>query len=698
MECSSRWLLKLVLVAPLLAVLGCGISEPEEAVPASSDAFATGADLPIPGSVNVNLELMDRSVDPGDDFYRYANGGWLASYELPPDKSSFGNFHALFELSQERVQSLIEEFADSSPATGTLEQKIGDYYASFLDREALDKLGYEPIRGELDAIVGIGSLTELAAAFGRASRESSLSPIDLGIEIDRKDPSRFIAGLGHSGLGLPERDYYLETSERFGDIRLAYQEHIATMLAMVEHGDLAALAPQVVALETEIARAHWPRTDRRNRDLTYNLSTPAELATEHPRFAWEAFFEAAGVTPDVINVRHPSAIGPLIDIINRTDLEVWRAYLSYHLVSNNAAFLARDLDDANFDFFGRVLRGQPEQRERWRRAVSLVSGGRGFGDAIGQVYVARYFPPESKQMMEQLVENLRSALRERIGALDWMGEQTKSRAFDKLMAFLPKIGYPDEWRDFSSVDIEREDLMGNVRRLRDYYERDAIGRLSQPTDRDEWFTPAHTVNAFYNPQFNAISFPAGILEPPFFNPEADAAVNYGAIGAVIGHEMGHGFDDQGSKSDGRGVQTNWWTGEDRARFEALATVLAEQYSAYEAVPGTYIDGRFTLGENIGDLGGLNIAYHAYQNSLDGRSAPVIDGLTGDQRFFIAFAQLWRAMAREEVTVARLKSDPHSPSPYRANGVVRNVPAWYEAFNVSEEAALYLPPENRITIW
>jgi putative endopeptidase len=647
---------------------------------------------------NVDVSLIDRSISPGDDFYRFANGTWLSTYELPADKSAFGNFHELFETSQERVQSLIEELAAARPETGSVEQKIGDYYSSYLNEARINELGHSPIEGELAGIRSIDSVESLAAAFGRSDRESSISPIAFGIEIDRKDPSRFITGVGHSGIGLPERDYYLEETERFSAIRDSYQMHIARMLELVDYPDAMNVAAEVLRLETEIARNHWPRSDRRNRDLTYNLSTPAELAVSFPDFPWQTFFEASGVVPEVVNVRHPSAIGPLVQLVNDTPLSVWQAYLAYHLVSNNAPFLSADIDQANFEFYGQILRGQPEQRERWRRAVSLVSGGRGLGDAIGQVYVDRYFPPQSKADMQVLVENLRTALRQRIAALDWMGEDTKARAFEKLDAFLPKIGYPDEWRDFSSVEIDATDLMGNVRQLRAYFEADAIARLSQPTDRDEWFSPAQTVNAFYNPQFNAITFPAGILEPPFFNADADPAVNYGAIGAVIGHEMGHGFDDQGSKSDGRGIQVNWWTAADRERFDAKASSLAEQYSAYEAVPGTRIDGRFTLGENIGDLGGINIAYHAYRASLNGQEPPIIDGLTGDQRFFIAFAQLWRSMIREEVTLARLKSDPHAPPPYRANGVVRNVDAWYEAFDVDEDAALYLPPEERVSIW
>lgn len=641
---------------------------------------------------------MDASVAPGDDFYAYANGAWLSSYELPEDKTAFGNFYELRDLTQQRVQALIEELAATKPASGSVEQKIGDYYASFLDTETLDKRGFEPIRAELDRIRALDSRPALAEAFGWVQRHDATVPFAIGIQIDQKDPSRFITALYVSGLGLPERDYYLEDSERFQMIRAAYVEHIERMLVLVDAQDLAKQAEAVLALETAIAGVHWPRADRRDRDLTYNLSSSTALIEAHPEFDWPAFFEGIGFTPDVINLAHPNTLTPLAELIEETPMEVWRAYLAFHLLVSNAPFLATAIDDANFEFFGKVLRGQPEQRERWRRAVSLVSSGNSLGDAIGQVYVERYFPPESRAIMQDLVEHLRSALSERVDALDWMGAETKKRAQEKLAAFLPKIGYPDEWRDFSSVEIERADLIGNVRALRNYFEALAIRRLGEQTDRNEWFTPAHTVNAFYNPQFNAITFPAGILEPPFFDPAADPAVNYGAIGAVIGHEMGHGFDDQGSKSNGAGVQENWWTDEDRARFEARADVLVEQYSAYEAVPGTFVDGRFTLGENIGDLGGINIAYHAYRNSLGGEEAPVIDGLTGDQRFFLAFAQLWRSKMREEAMVAGLKSDPHAPARYRANGVVRNVDAWYEAFGIGDAAALYLPPEERVRIW
>lgn len=671
----------------LMMLLAAGCSEREAPAAAAAGPVAS-----------VDLTVMNPEVAPGDDFYRYANGTWLDSYELPADKTVFGNFHELRDQAEDRVRNLIEELATAGPEPGTIEQQIGDYFASFMDTATLDRRGIEPIRSELDAIAAIDDRSALAAAFGRAERDNGISPIGFGIEIDRKDPSRFIAGVYHAGIGLPERDYYLDETERFATIRAAYRAHIAELLTLAGRPEAAALAADVLALETAIANEHWSRADRRNRDLTYNLVSPEELFEKYKDFDWEAFFDSVGVVPPVVNVNHPSALPGLIRLANDTPLPVWRAYLAYHLISNNAPLLATAIDDANFAFYGPVLFGQTEQRERWRRGVSLVGAADGLGDAIGQVYVERYFPPRSRQLMLDMVENLQLALGERIRALTWMGEDTKVQALEKLAGFLPKIGYPDEWRDFSGIRIARDDLMGNVRQLRAYFQADALGRLSRPTDRDEWFLPPQTVNAFYTPQFNAITFPAGILEPPFFNPEADPAVNYGAIGAVIGHEMGHGFDDQGSKSDAHGVQRNWWTDEDRGRFEARAAELVRQYGAFEAVPGVFVDGEFTLGENIGDLGGINIAYHAYRMSLKGAEAPVIDGLTGDQRFFVAYAQLWRSKMREEAVLTQIKSDPHSPAPYRANGVVRNVDAWYDAFGIGEGHALYLSPEDRVSIW
>jgi putative endopeptidase len=696
---------KIIILTALTALL-CACQQPESGIEEAPDTAeapevsvaAETARVPQIGAWGVDLANRDISIRPGDDFFAYANGTWLATYELPADKTSFGSFQALHERSQERIQTLVQELTEADPTTGSVEQKIRDYYASFLDTDSLDALGIEPLIRDLQTIAAISDLDQLAAVFADADLLGTLSPLSAGIEIDRMNPDRWIVGVSLSGLGLPDRDYYLEDTERFIELREAYLVHIEKMLSLAGWENAAESAAAIMAVETAVAELQWPRADRRNRDLTYNLKTLETVEADYPGFPWRTFLAIEGEVPDELNVRHPSVMVPLLALIAETDLAVWRAYLTYNLVSSNAFALTAAVDDANFDFRGRILAGQPEQRQRWRRAISLVAGQSGLGDALGQVYVARYFPPESKVMMEELVANLREALRQRIEALDWMTADTKKLALEKLAGFTQNIGYPDQWKDYSSINIAEGDLLGNVRRLREFNRAQAIARLSKPTDRHEWFMPPPTVNAYYVAQFNSITFPAGILDAPFFDPAADPAVNYGGIGAVIGHEIGHGFDDQGSKSDARGVQRDWWTPEDRARFEALGDKLITQYSAYEPVPGTFINGETNLGENIGDLGGLNMAYYAYRLSLGGEEAPILDGLTGDQRFFLAYAQIWRGKMREETLLNRLNSGVHSPNEFRVNGVVRNMDAWYEAFDVGPEDAMYLPPDQRVRIW
>jgi putative endopeptidase len=696
---------KIIILTALTALL-CACQQPESGIEEAPDTAeapevsvaAETARVPQIGAWGVDLANRDISIRPGDDFFAYANGTWLATYELPADKTSFGSFQALHERSQERIQTLVQELTEADPTTGSVEQKIRDYYASFLDTDSLDALGIEPLIRDLQTIAAISDLDQLAAVFADADLLGTLSPLSAGIEIDRMNPDRWIVGVSLSGLGLPDRDYYLEDTERFIELREAYLVHIEKMLSLAGWENAAESAAAIMAVETAVAELQWPRADRRNRDLTYNLKTLETVEADYPGFPWRTFLAIEGEVPDELNVRHPSVMVPLLALIAETDLAVWRAYLTYNLVSSNAFALTAAVDDANFDFRGRILAGQPEQRQRWRRAISLVAGQSGLGDALGQVYVARYFPPESKVMMEELVANLREALRQRIEALDWMTADTKKLALEKLAGFTQNIGYPDQWKDYSSINIAEGDLLGNIRRLRECNRAQAIARLSTPTDRHEWFMPPPTVNAYYVAQFNSITFPAGILDAPFFDPAADPAVNYGGIGAVIGHEIGHGFDDQGSKSDARGVQRDWWTPEDRARFEALGDKLITQYSAYEPVPGTFINGETNLGENIGDLGGLNMAYYAYRLSLGGEEAPILDGLTGDQRFFLAYAQIWRGKMREETLLNRLNSGVHSPNEFRVNGVVRNMDAWYEAFDVGPEDAMYLPPDQLVRIW
>ena len=553
----------------------------------------------------------------------------------------------------------------------------------------------------LDKIAAIDGKDKLVAAFGEAGIDGSSAPFGFYVGIDRKNPDRYQVNLGVGGLGLPDRDYYLNPDPRFAKIREAYLAHIQRMLgfAGVTGPDAKARAEAVLALETALAKPQWDRVQLRDRDKTYNVLTFAELQQKYPGYDWAAQLRAQQMPqPADLNVATPDVLQPVIDIVNATPLSTWRDYLAFHAVDGNAELLSSQIDQAAFEFNGKVLGGQKAQREDWKRALALVGARNGLGDALGELYVARYFKPEAKAAMDQLVENLRAALRQNIEQLDWMGPATKAEAFRKLSTFRPKIGYPSQWKDYSSVAIKPDDLLGNALALRKFNRADQNRRVGQKTDREEWGMTPQTVNAYYNSAFNEIVFPAAILQPPFFDVNADPAVNYGAIGAVIGHEMGHGFDDQGSKSDADGIQRNWWTPEDRARFEARTQALAKQYDAYCPLPGQCVNGGLTMGENIGDLGGLSMAYTAYQLSLKGKPAPVIDGLTGDQRFYLAWAQVWKGKYRDEALLRLIKTDPHSPVMYRANGPVRNLDAWYQAFGVKPGDAMYLPPEQRVRIW
>ncbi len=525
------------------------------------------------------------------------------------------------------------------------------------------------------------------------------APLDIGITLDRKDPDRYIVAISHGGLGLPDRDYYLREDGNFPELRAKYRAHIARMLGLAgaEPAAAEASAARVVALETEIAKRHWPRADRRDLDKVYNLKTRAELAALAADYPWDTALAAAELErADRFMVVELSAMAPLAALFRATPLADWQEYLRYHYLRTNAARLPAAFDQESFAFFGRTLNGQPELRARWKRAVEATNGA--LGEAIGQIYVREHFPPAAKAQMLALVEQMRAAYARRIAALDWMTPGTKAVAQEKLERFRPKIGYPDKWRDYSELEVRRDDAFGNAERASVFDWHREVGRLAKPTDRDEWLLTPQTVNAYYNPVFNEIVFPAAILQAPFFDPAADAAVNFGAIGGVIGHEMGHGFDDQGSKSDARGVLHTWWAAADLAAFKARTERLAEQYDHYEALPGIHLNGHLTLGENIGDLGGLTVALDAYHATLHGKAGPVIDGLSAEQRFFLAWAQVYRAEYRDENLRNQVLSDPHSPDMYRVNGVVRNIDAWYRAFDVKPDAALYLAPADRVRIW
>ncbi len=663
---------------------------------------ATGATTSPPrgaaaiGSFGIDLAARDLSVDPGDDFFHYANGTWAANTEIPSDRTRWGTFDMLREKADEDARVIIEEVALAGGAPGTNQQKIADYYNSFLNQDAIDARGLAPIQPELDQIAALRNHEE-AIRFIASPGVAVNSPIAIFVGLDERNPDRYISNMVHAGLGLPEREFYRRTDGEFPNIRSAYVAHIERTLTLVGQSNAGAKAAAVMAFETAIAERHWPRADRRDRDRTYNLRNRAQIRALAPSFPWDAAFDAAGMgSVEEVVISELSAMGPLAELYMATPVSTLQAYLSYHLVRNNSAVLPRNVDDEIFDFHGRTLNGQPQQRERWKRGVSAVNGA--LGEAIGQIYVQRHFPPAAKAQMQQLVENLRTAYGQRIDNLPWMSAETKVAAREKLATFRPKIGYPDRWRDYSALEVQSGDAYGNNKRQQIFDWNYDLARLSRPTDKDEWFMTPQTVNAYYNPVFNEIVFPAAILQPPFFDPYADPAVNYGAIGGVIGHEMGHGFDDQGAKSDAHGVLRDWWNEDDVRRFEEVTGRLAAQYEQFEPLPGLNLNGRLTLGENIGDNGGLQVAYHAYQISLNGGEAPVLEGVTGDQRFFLSWAQVWRTLMRDEAMRNQVLNGPHSPGIYRCNGTVRNMDAWYAAFDVQPGDDLYLAPADRVTVW
>ncbi len=682
--------------AAALALAACGenTSRGDVKTPAAETTAETTASTPELGAWGVETDYIDASVEAGDDFYRHVSGEWLDTFEIPEEFSSYGSFTVLFERSEERVRKIIEDAARGDNAAGSVEQKIGDFYASFTDVDAINAAGLDPIADDVAFINGLTTHDDVARAMMRADLDLT-SFIGGWVDVDSKQTDRYIFYITQSGLGMPNRDYYLD--EKFADKRPKYKAYIEKMLSLAGNEDAATKAQAIFDLETRMAEVHWEPAKRRNRDLTYNLKTAEELAAFAPGAPWALMLEEAGLGEQTeFVIREDDAIKKLAAIFSETPVETWRAYLRYHHLRNNAAVLPAEFDDATFAFFSTELRGTPKQRERWKRGVAAVNGA--LGEAVGQVYVERHFPASSKAQMEDLVANLRRALDERLDMLPWMGEATKDQAHRKLEKFTPKIGYPEKWKDYSDFEVARGSAYGNTKSANVFEWEDQISKLGGPIDKTEWFMNPQTVNAYYSPNRNEIVFPAAILQAPFFDPAADPAVNYGGIGAVIGHEIGHGFDDQGRKSDGDGMLRDWWTEEDAANFQVLADKLGAQYARYEPIEGFPVNPELTMGENIGDVGGLAMAYHAYKLSLNGEEAPVIDGYTGDQRFFMAWAQVWKRIVREEQLKNQIATDPHSPAQYRVNGVVRNMDAWYDAFNITEEHALYLPPEERVQIW
>lgn len=649
------------------------------------------------GDWGVDLTKRDMSVRPGNDFNEYANGVWLAETEIPADLARYGMFDQLRLDAEDDIRKIVEDLASGDSTPGSLEQKVGDFYASWMDVDKLDELGIAPLQPHLDAIYAIDNQDDLMRAYASLHNDA---PFGVGIIPDPADTTRYIAFVGQSGLGMPDRDYYLKDDDRFQQYRDAYDTYVTTLMTLAGLENAEARADAVIALETELAKVHWTQEDSRDIQKIYNPMSPEELATLAPEFNWALIFDETGLgSIETFVVAQTTAIDEAAELFAATPLDTLKDYLAFHLINVQAGNLSSDFDNAQFEFFGRTLQGREEQRERWKRGVQQINAG--LGEAVGQIYVERHFPPNYKAEMEALVSNLVAAFKERLQQNEWMDEETREQALLKLSTFEPRIGYTEKWTDYGPLAIEPGALLENSFAITEFQWQEQVDRLGGPVDRQIWGYPPQTVNASYNPLLNQITFPAGILQPPFFDPFADPAVNYGGIGAVIGHEIGHGFDDQGRRFDELGRIRDWWTETADERFKEKTDALGAQYDSYEPVEGLNINGQLTMGENIGDLGGLQMAYAAYHRYLDETSdgqAPVIDGLTGDQRFFLGWAQVWRAKAREDELRRRLVTDPHSPPEYRVNGVVRNLDAWYDAFGVTEDDALYLAPEDRVKIW
>ena len=682
------------ILALSLSLAACNNAGTDSVTKVTKDVAAVSA-KPVLGTFGIATDNMDQSVKPGDNFFEYVNGTWLANTEIPADQSRYGSFNILRNEAEERVRDIIETAASkSNPSVD--EKRIGDLFTAYTNVDAIEAAGLAPIAEDLTRIRSAQTRDDI----GRLMADASLNldaPISQFIGIDAKDTENYTVYLGQSGLGLPNRDYYFDESEKGQNILAAYVDYLATLLTEAGQENSKARAEAIMTFETAMAENYWTRVEMRDRDKTYNKMSRAELVELTKGLPTQIMLDEIGVgEQDSFVVRTPAPLQAASRVFANTDMAVLRDYLTVGLLSNNSGLLPKRIDNASFAFYGATLRGQEQQRERWKRGVQQVNGL--MGELVGKVYVDQHFPPESKHQMQDLVENLRAAFKDGIDGLEWMGEDTKKQAQYKLAKFNPKIGYPDKWESYDGLSVDRDDVMATIKSARKWNLQDELSKLGAPIDRDEWGMTPQTVNAYYNSRLNEIVFPAAILQAPFFDPAADPAVNYGGIGAVIGHEMGHGFDDQGRKSDGDGVQRDWWTTGDAKAYEARAGALADQYSALEPLPGEPINGRLSLGENIGDLTGVTMAYEAYKRSLGGKPAPVIDGVTGDQRFFMAWAQVWAIKWREEALRAQIKNGPHSPGEFRANGIVRNIDAWYEAFNVQPGDAMYVPPEKRVKIW
>lgn len=672
-------------------------------VASKPDASKKGTSVPKPakttyGTFGFDAAGMDRSVAPGDDFGRYASGTYLEHLVIPADRSNYGMFTKLRDLSQERTRTIVAAAAarkDAKP--GSEEQKVGDFYGSFLDEATIEAKGLAPLKPRLDSLAAISNRVQLAQAIGSVSRLGVNVPVGAGPQQDLKNPDVYAVYVGQGGLGLPDRDYYLDTKNpKFAAIREKYLAHIDTMLSLAgfEHTDSRAKA--ILALETKLAGIQWSKVEERQIEKLYNPIQREGLEAAYPGLDWNPFLTSIGVQGQKeLVILHPSAIAGTAKLLAEESLGTWKDYLAFHLLSYAAPYLPKAFVNENFAFKGTVLSGQPELQPRWKRGVDVTTGA--LGEAVGKLYVTKYFPPEAKRQADQLVKNIILAMDQRLANLTWMDPKTKVEARAKLAKFTPKIGYPSKWRDYSKLEVKRGDALGNAMRAEEFAFQRALDKIGKPIDRTEWAMTPMTVNAYANPFWNEIVFPAAILQPPFFDPNADPAVNYGGIGAVIGHEISHHFDDQGRKFDKEGKLADWWTAEDVKRFTALTDQVVKQYAAYEALPGSHVNGELTLGENMADLAGVNVAFDAYHKSLNGKPAKVLDGFTGDQRFFLGFAQVWRQKYRDESLLQQVTTNEHTPGFLRPT-VVRNLDAWYTTFDVKPGQTLYLAPADRIKVW
>ena len=674
-------MVKLAFVALLVGALSTALAQPA-----------------APAHPGIDRSLMDTAVRPQDDFFRHANGRWLKNTLMPADRAYIGGLDDIHRGTQTQLRALVEQTARRRDSDAEA-SRIADLYASFMDEATLDKRGVKPLAAELATIRAITDRKQLAVTLGRLVRLGAGAPISVAIGLDDRDSSRYVPTLWQGGLGLPNRDYYLQESDaRFREARVSYVEYMGRLLSLADERDVETRARAVLVLEVELARVQWSEVENRDPVRVYNRVDLSGLPELAPALDWPAFLGVtglAGKTPDVL-VGQPSYLRGLSALLESVPLEVWKAYATVRLLHEYAPYLSKDFSDARFAFSGMALQGRTVDRPRWERGVALID--QSLGEALGKRYVEAHFPPAAKARIETMVNNLLEAYRQSIATREWMRPPTRAEALAKLAKFRPKIGYPKRWIDYSAVKIEPDDLVGNVMRARAFEFARGRGKLGKPVDREEWGLTPQTVNAYYNASLNEIVFAAAILQPPSFDPGADDAVNYGAIGAIIGHEISHGFDDQGSQYDGDGNLRDWWSKQDKERFASKTAALVEQYAAYSPLPGYKVNGELTLGENIADNSGLAIAYKAWQLALGGREAPVIDGLSGDARFFLGWAQQWRSKLRDQAMLRQIKSDPHSPDEFRVNGAVRNHPAFYPAFGVKPGDPMYLAPEARVSIW